>query len=53
MSDTVTVRPRVVRHVSIDSGQPYAAFRAAYETTVPSFDRFEAMGVVRSGAGVG
>lgn len=51
MNDTVTVRPRVVRHVSIDSGQPYAALRAAYETAVPSFDRLEAMGVVRSGAG--
>lgn len=53
MSDTITVRPRLVRHVSIDSGQPYAAFRAAYETAVPAFDRLEAMGVVRSGAGVG
>jgi hypothetical protein len=51
MSDITTVRPRVVRHVSIDSGQPYEAFRAAYETAVPAFDRLEAMGVVRSGAG--
>jgi uncharacterized protein (DUF302 family) len=51
MSDTVTIRPRTVRHVSIDSGQPYADFRAAYETAVPAFDRLEAVGVVRSGAG--
>src|SRR5205823_4711918 len=51
MSGTVTIRPRVVRHVSIDSEQPYAAFRAAYETAVPAFDRLEAVGVVRSGAG--
>lgn len=29
MSDNTTVRPRIVRHVSIDSGQPCAAFRAA------------------------
>ena len=51
MSDTITIRPRIVRHVSIDSGQPYADFRAAYETAVPAFDRLEAVGVVRSGAG--
>ena len=51
MTDAITLRPRTVRHVSIDSGQPYAAFRAAYETAVPAFDRLEAMGVVRSGAG--
>jgi hypothetical protein len=51
MSDTVTIRPRIVRHVSIDSGQPYADFRAAYETAVPAFDQLEAVGVVRSGAG--
>jgi hypothetical protein len=51
MSDTVTIRPRVVRHISIDSGQPYDDFRAAYETAVPAFDRLEAVGVVRSGAG--
>jgi hypothetical protein len=49
--DAVTVRPRTVRHVSIDTGQPYTAFRAAYETAVPVFDRLEAMRVVRSGAG--
>jgi hypothetical protein len=51
MSDAVTIRPRIVRHVSIDSGQPYAAFRDTCETAVPAFDRLEAMGVVRSGAG--
>src|SRR5712691_6167116 len=51
MNDPTTVRPRIVRHVSIDSGQPYAAFRAAYDTAVPAFDRLEAVGVVRSGAG--
>jgi hypothetical protein len=51
MSDAITIRPRTVRHVSIDTGQPYASFRAAYETAVPAFDRLEAMGVVRSGAG--
>lgn len=51
MSDAITVRPRTVRHFSIDSGQPYDGFRAAYETAVPAFDRLEAMGVVRSGAG--
>jgi hypothetical protein len=31
MSDTVTVRPRVVRHVRIYSGQPYDRFGAAYD----------------------
>jgi hypothetical protein len=51
MSDAVTIRPRTVRHVSIDSGQPYADLRAAYEAAVPAFDRLEAVGVVRSGAG--
>jgi hypothetical protein len=51
MTDAITLRPRTVRHVSIDSGQPYAAFRAGYETAAPAFDRLEAMGVVRSGAG--
>jgi hypothetical protein len=51
MSDAITIRPRIVRHVSIDSGQPYADFRAAYEAAVPAFDRLEAVGVVRSGAG--
>jgi hypothetical protein len=53
VSDTITIRPRIVRHVSIDSGQPYAEFRAAYEKAVPAFDRLEAVGVVRSGAGWG
>jgi hypothetical protein len=51
MNDAITIRPRSVRQVSIDSGQPYASFRAAYETAVPVFDRLEAAGVVRSGAG--
>jgi len=51
MNDTTAVRSRMVRHVSIDSDQPYAEFRDAYETAVPAFDRLEAMGVVRSGAG--
>jgi hypothetical protein len=31
MSDTVTIRPRVVRQVSLDSGLPHDGFRAAYE----------------------
>jgi hypothetical protein len=53
MSDAITVRPRVVRHVSIDSGQPYADFRNAYERAVPAFDRLEAVGVVKSGGGWG
>jgi hypothetical protein len=51
MSDAVTIQPRTVRHVSIDSRQPYADLRAAYEKAVPAFDRLEAVGVVRSGAG--
>jgi hypothetical protein len=48
MSDTVTIRPRVVRQVSLDSGLPHDGSRAAYETAVPAFDRLEAVGVVRS-----
>jgi hypothetical protein len=34
MNDAITIRPRSVRHISIDSGQPYASFRAGCETAV-------------------
>jgi len=46
-----TITPRTVRQVTIPTGRPYEAFRADYETAVPSFDRLEAIGVATSGAG--
>ena len=49
--NTIHTISRMVRHVTIDTGRPYAAFRADYETAVPAFDRLEAIGVVTSGAG--
>jgi uncharacterized protein (DUF302 family) len=51
MSEQTLVRARTVHHIRIDSGRPYAQFRADYETVVPSFDRLEAIGVVKSNAG--
>src|SRR5262245_3328668 len=51
MSDAITVHARTVRHIRIDSQRPYAQFRGEYEAAVPAFDRLEAIGVVRSGAG--
>jgi uncharacterized protein (DUF302 family) len=51
MSEQVLVQARTVHHISIDSGRPYKQFRADYETVVPSFDRLEAIGVVKSNAG--
>ena len=51
MSGQTTITPRTVRHVAIGTGRPYESFRAEYETAVPSFDRLEAIGVVKSGAG--
>jgi hypothetical protein len=47
----ITVTPRTVRHLAIATGRPYEQFRAEYEAAVPAFDRLEAIGVVRSGAG--
>jgi hypothetical protein len=47
----ITVTPRTVRHIEIATGRPYEKFRAEYEAAVPSFDRLEAIGVVKSGAG--
>src|SRR5215469_2173507 len=47
----ITVTPRTVRHIAIATGRPYEQFRAEYEAAVPAFDRLEAIGVVRSGAG--
>src|SRR6202453_4006294 len=51
MSEQALVRARTVHHIRIDSGRPYAQFRTDYETVVPSFDRLEAIGVVKSDAG--
>jgi hypothetical protein len=48
MSDTDTIRPRVVRQVSLASGLPHDGFRPAYEAAVPAFDQLEAAGVERS-----
>jgi hypothetical protein len=47
----ITVTPRTVRHIAIATGRPYEEFRAEYEAAVPAFDRMEAIGVVKSGAG--
>jgi hypothetical protein len=47
----ITVTPRTVRHIAIATGRRYEQFRAEYEAAVPAFDRLEAIGVVRSGAG--
>lgn len=47
----ITITPRTVRHVAIATGRPYEQFRAEYEAVVPAFDRLEAIGVVKSGAG--
>jgi uncharacterized protein (DUF302 family) len=47
----VTVTTRSVRHVTVETGRPFDAFRADYERAVPAFDRLEAIGVVLSGAG--
>jgi hypothetical protein len=51
MADPLRVVSRAVRQVSIDTGRPWAEFRAAYEHAVPSFDRLEAIGVVLSNSG--
>lgn len=51
MSDAVATVTRSVRQITIDTGRPWAEFRAAYEEAVPRFDRLEAIGVVVSGAG--
>jgi hypothetical protein len=51
MSEQALVRARTVHHIRIDSGRPYTQFRNDYETVVPSFDRLEAIGVVKSNAG--
>jgi hypothetical protein len=47
----VSITPRRVRHVRIESDRPYADLRADYERLVPSFDRLEAIGVVLSQSG--
>ena len=47
----VTIKARTVRHIAVATGRPYDEFRTAYEAAVPSFDRLEAIGVVKSGAG--
>jgi hypothetical protein len=51
MTDPVRVVSRAVRQVSVDTGRPWAEFRAAYEHVVPNFDRLEAIGVVISNSG--
>ena len=47
----VTIKARTVRHIAVATDRPYDEFRTAYEAAVPSFDRLEAIGVVKSGAG--
>jgi hypothetical protein len=51
MADPVRVVSRPVRQVVVDTGRPWVEFRAAYEHTVPNFDRLEAIGVVLSNSG--
>jgi hypothetical protein len=51
VSEPVRVVTRPVRQISIDTGRPWAEFRAAYEEAVPHFDRLEALGVVLSKGG--
>ena len=45
------VRAGTVHPIRIDGGRPRAQFRTDYETVVPSFDRLEAIAVVKSDAG--
>jgi uncharacterized protein (DUF302 family) len=47
----IRVESRLVRHIVISTGRPWAQFREEYESAVPSFDRMEAIGVVLSGCG--
>jgi len=51
MSESISTATRPVRQITINTGRPWAEFRAAYEEAVPQFDRLEAIGVVRSGGG--
>jgi len=49
MRRDVGVITRPVRPITIKTGRPWSQFRADYERPVPTFDRLEAIGVVRSG----
>jgi len=49
MRKDVEVITRPVRQITIKTGRPWSQFRADYERAVPTFDRLEAIGVVRSG----
>ncbi len=51
MSDAIQIVTRPVRQITIDTGRPWAEFRADYEKFVPAFDRMEAIGTVLSGSG--
>jgi uncharacterized protein (DUF302 family) len=51
MSDAIQIVTRPVRQITIDTGRPWAEFRAAYEKAVPAFDRMEAIGTVLSNSG--
>jgi hypothetical protein len=49
MGKDVEVITRPVRQITIKTDRPWSQFRADYERAVPTFDRLEAIGVVRSG----
>jgi hypothetical protein len=51
MNNDVHIVTRPVRQITINTGRPWAEFRADYERAVPAFDRLEAVGVVLSDSG--
>jgi hypothetical protein len=51
MSKDIQIVTRPVRQITINTGRPWADFRADYEQAVPHFDRLEAIGVVLSDSG--
>jgi uncharacterized protein (DUF302 family) len=51
VSDAIQIVTRPVRQITIDTGRPWAEFRADYEKAVPAFDRMEAIGAALSASG--
>jgi uncharacterized protein (DUF302 family) len=51
VTDAIQIVTRPVRQITINTGRPWAEFRADYERRVPAFDRMEAIGTVLSGSG--
>ena len=51
MPKDVQIVTRPVRQITINTGRPWAEFRADYERAVPSFDRPEAISVVLGDGG--